>query len=29
MEQVWSWLRHQHLTNRSFKGYQDIVDCLE
>ncbi|AQS36369.1 transposase [Shewanella psychrophila] len=27
IEQVWSWLRQHHLANRSFKGYEDIVDA--
>ncbi|QFU24040.1 IS630 family transposase [Shewanella sp. YLB-09] len=27
VEQVWSWLRQRHLANRSFKGYEDIVDA--
>jgi len=26
IEQVWSWLRQHHLANRSFKGYDNIVD---
>lgn len=26
IEQVWQWLRQHHLSNRCFKGYQDIVD---
>jgi len=26
IEQVWSWLRQHHLANRSFKGYESIVD---
>lgn len=30
IEQVWSWLRQHHLANRSFNGYDDIVDaCTE
>jgi transposase len=27
IEQVWSWLRQHHLTNRCFSGYQDIVNA--
>ncbi len=27
IEQVWSWLRQHHLANRSFEGYEDIVDA--
>lgn len=26
MEQVWQWLRQHVLANRSFKGYDDIVE---
>jgi transposase len=26
IEQVWSWMRQHHLANRSFKGYDNIVD---
>ena len=26
IEQVWSWIRQHHLANRSFKGYENIVD---
>ena len=26
IEQVWSWMRQHHLANRSFKGYENIVD---
>ncbi len=26
IEQVWSWMRQYHLANRSFKGYENIVD---
>lgn len=27
VEQIWSWLRQHVLANRSFKGYEDIVDA--
>lgn len=27
VEQVWSWLRQHHLTNRCFSGYDDIVEA--
>jgi hypothetical protein len=27
IEQVWSWLRQNHLANRCFSGYDDIVDA--
>jgi len=27
IEQVWSWLRQHHLSNRCFSGYDDIVDA--
>lgn len=27
IEQVWQWLRQRHLSNRTFKGYEDIVDA--
>ena len=26
IEQVWSWLRQNEMSNRSFAGYEDIVD---
>ncbi|MBU2989638.1 IS630 family transposase, partial [Psychrosphaera sp. B3R10] len=26
IEQVWSWMRQHHLANKSFKGYDDIVN---
>lgn len=26
VEQIWSWLRQHHLSNRTFKGYEDILD---
>ena len=26
IEQVWSWMRQHHLANRTFKGYENIVD---
>ncbi len=26
IEQVWSWMRQHHLANRSFNGYENIVD---
>ena len=26
VEQVWSWLRQHHLSNRVYKGYEDIVN---
>lgn len=26
VEQIWSWLRQQHLANRCFNGYDDIVE---
>ena len=28
IEQVWSWMRQHHLANRTFKGYEDIVDSV-
>ena len=27
VEQVWEWLRDNHLANRYFDGYQDILDA--
>ena len=27
IEQVWSWLRQHYLANRTFEGYDDIVDA--
>jgi|TARA_B110000902_G_scaffold210716_1_gene241171 transposase len=27
IEQVWSWLRHHHLANRCFNGYEDIFNA--
>jgi transposase len=27
IEQIWSWLRQQHLVNRCFEGYEDIVNA--
>ena len=29
MEQVWQWLKDNHLSNTSFKNYDDIVDKLQ
>lgn len=26
IEQVWQWLRQRHLSNRTFDGYEDIVN---
>ncbi|MGL6152930.1 MAG: transposase [Aeromonas sobria] len=27
VEQVWSWLRQHGLANRTFKGYEDLLDA--
>ena len=27
VEQIWSWLRQHALANRTFKGYEDIVEA--
>ncbi|PQJ44597.1 hypothetical protein BTO01_29170 [Vibrio jasicida] len=27
VEQIWSWLRQNHLANRHFQGYEDILDA--
>ena len=28
MEQVWQWMKHNHLSNICFESYDDIVDKL-
>ncbi len=29
-EHLWKWMRHHHLSNRTYSGYRDIVDsCCE
>ena len=28
MEQVWEWIKQNHLSNLTFKNYEDIVDKL-
>ncbi|WP_261873529.1 IS630 family transposase [Vibrio rarus] len=28
IEQVWSWMRQHHLANKTFTGFNDIVDCV-